>query len=80
MINPTEKDIGKVVGYPAKYPGGEPELGIITSFNDSFVFVRYNHQHPTACGQPTKREDLIDWPYKGDTICQQEVHFQTPQA
>ncbi len=61
MINPTEKDIGRGVVYQAGHPGAEREDGVITSFNEHFVFVRYRHQHPSSYGQPTKREDL-NWP------------------
>ena len=56
VINPTKKDIGRGVVYQPGY--GEPEDGAITSFNASFVFVRYQKQHPGANGQATKREDL----------------------
>lgn len=56
MINPTEADIGRGVVY---MPGfGVAEDGAITSFNDKFVFVRYQKQHPSANGQATSREDL----------------------
>lgn len=58
MINPTKEDIGRGVIYQASHPGATPEDGAITSFNDYFVFVRYSHQHPSAHGQATKREDL----------------------
>lgn len=46
MINPTEKDIGRYVVYCSKY--GPKEDGVITSFNDDVVFVRYQKQHPSA--------------------------------
>lgn len=59
MINPTEKDIGRGVVYIASHSGSIPEDGAITSFNDKFVFVRYQKQHPSANGQATRREDLI---------------------
>lgn len=58
MINPTKKDIGREVVYQAKHRGAPLEHGVITSFNEHFVFVRYNYQHPTANGQATKRLDL----------------------
>lgn len=58
MIEVTENDIGKGVVYCPKY--GEREDGVITSISDSFVFVRYKKQHPSANGQATKREDL-EW-------------------
>lgn len=51
MINPDQKDIGGKVQY-------KDEFGVITSFTDSFVYVRYEKQHPSANGQATKREDL----------------------
>lgn len=39
-ISPTPDDIGRSVVYH-EYPGAKPETGVITSFNDAFVFVRY---------------------------------------
>jgi hypothetical protein len=42
MIEPTEHDIGRAVVYTGnRYPGGKLEEGVITSFNDYAVFVRY---------------------------------------
>jgi hypothetical protein len=42
MIVPTKDDIGRAVIYTGnRYPGGELEEGVITSFNDHTVFVRY---------------------------------------
>ena len=53
MINPTKDDIGRKVIYhlnPAMF-----EVGVITSFNDKYVFVRYGADiHSKA----TRREDL----------------------
>lgn len=65
VINPTPKDIGRGVIYQARHRGAPLEVGVITSFNDHFVFVRYSHQHPTANGQATKRSDLT-WETKGE--------------
>jgi hypothetical protein len=45
MINPTEKDIGRAVVYTGNF-NGPPEEGVITSFNDSYVFVRFKYQNP----------------------------------
>jgi hypothetical protein len=59
MIEPTEEDIGRAVVYTGnRFPGGKLEEGIITSFHDHAVFVRYgsdNHSKAT-----TLRADL-DW-------------------
>ena len=54
MIEPTTADIGRAVLYGPKY--GQPlEEGVITSFNNVFVFVRYGtDKHSKA----TLREDL----------------------
>lgn len=43
MIKPTEEDIGRAVVYlPGHWSDyGQAEQGIITSFNESMVFVRY---------------------------------------
>lgn len=59
MINPTEKDVGRAVVYTGNY-GGPREDGVITSFNDKYVFVRYKTQHPSQNGKATSREDL-EW-------------------
>ena len=40
MINPTQDDIGRKVIYTGNY-GGPLEEGVITSFNEAAVFVRY---------------------------------------
>lgn len=53
MIEPTEKDIGRNVTYTNGV--GEREYGHITSFNDSYVFVRYGSGSTSAA---TRREDL----------------------
>jgi len=58
MIEPTESDIGRGVTYTGnRYPGGKPEVGHITSFNESAVFVLYgDEKHSKA----TSRQDL-EW-------------------
>ena len=38
MIAPTQADIGQEVLYATR---GLPELGVLTSFNEQFAFVRY---------------------------------------
>jgi hypothetical protein len=40
MINPTEKDIGRKVIYQGGHPGDREE-GVITSFNDYYIFGRF---------------------------------------
>lgn len=65
MIEPTEQDIGRKVVYrvySATAPAHAPRIidreeGVITSFNPSYVFVRYGSK---AHSQATKRTDL-DW-------------------
>ena len=58
MIEPTTSDIGRAVVYTGnRYPGGKLEQGVITSFNDHRVFVRYGADtHSKA----TSRADL-EW-------------------
>ncbi len=63
MITPTEEDIGRIVLYDRKWSPVDTEIGIITSFNDKYVFVRYARQHPTANGEATCREHL-EWVLK----------------
>ncbi len=53
MITPKEKDIGRNVTYIPEYNG--KEFGIITSFNDVNVFVRYGSD---TYSKATRREDL----------------------
>jgi len=58
MISPTTKDIGRSVVYTGnRYPGGKLEEGVITSFNDSCVFVRYGADKGS---KGTSRQDL-EW-------------------
>jgi hypothetical protein len=60
VINPTDADIGREVTYKARHKGAKIEDGVITSFNDTYVFVRYRDQYPAAWGKATSREDL-EW-------------------
>lgn len=53
MINPTDADIGRQVIYERPYCARE--TGVITSFNDAVVFVRYGIG---STSQATEREDL----------------------
>ena len=58
MIYPEEDDIGRAVVYTSnRYPGGKLEQGVITSFHDHAVFVRYG---PDKHSKATLRADL-DW-------------------
>jgi hypothetical protein len=55
-IKVTVADIGRAVVYRTA-PNYEPEQGIITSFNDKYVFVRYGS---SIRGVATDPDDL-DW-------------------
>ena len=58
MIEPSEDDIGRSVIYTGnRYPGGAIEEGVITSFNNFCVFVRYGADKHS---KGTSRADL-DW-------------------
>jgi hypothetical protein len=58
MIEPTKDDVGRAVVYTGnRYPGGKLEEGVITSFNDHRVFVRYGSDKGS---KSTSREDL-EW-------------------
>jgi hypothetical protein len=58
MIDPSQADIGKRVVYTGnRYPGGQPEVGVITSFNAHCVFVRYGDDKHS---KGTSRQDL-EW-------------------
>ena len=67
MINPAKADIGKAVVYSPRH--GREELGLITSFNDAVVFVRYGAEGDTWSRQvkATYRKDLF-WPTKTNPI------------
>lgn len=57
VITPTEDDIGRKVIYTGnrKWDGPDEE-GVVTSFNDHSIFVRYGSK---AHSEGTRREDLI---------------------
>lgn len=50
----TQEDIGKKVVYQS-YEGAALEEGIVTSFNDTYIFVRYS---TCSNGQATSPKDL----------------------
>jgi len=56
MIEPDERDIGRKVIYQREWMKPDDiEYGVITSFNDKYVFVKYGSDtHSKA----TRREDL----------------------
>lgn len=63
MIDPTEADIGRrVLYYPGPPPHTEPlekpEEGVITSFNEEYVFVRYG----SDIGSKATLRDYLYWP------------------
>lgn len=58
MIHPTPEDVGRKVVYTGnRYPGGELEEGVITSFNGHSIFVRYGRD---THSKGTSPEDL-EW-------------------
>lgn len=59
MVDPQQSDLGRPVVYTGnRYPGGLPEMGVVTSFNQSSVFVRYGND---VYSKATSREDLEWW-------------------
>jgi hypothetical protein len=58
MINPSDDDIGRKVVYTTIWNDTREE-GVITSFNNHFVFVRYGSD---INSKATRREDL-EWMY-----------------
>lgn len=56
MINPTKADIGRKVIYEDR-PSGKREEGVISSFNEEFVFVCYTSGSTAAA---TTR-DKLEW-------------------
>lgn len=61
MISPTNEDIGRKVIYRDFSGRGKIEEGVITSFNDYYVFVRYGANTTSAA---TSRGDL-EWSTRG---------------
>jgi hypothetical protein len=56
MIEPTQQDVGRRVCYVGnRFPGGKIEVGVITSFNQDWVFVRYGAE---TGSKATSRQDL----------------------
>jgi hypothetical protein len=60
MIDPQPGDEGRQVIYLRGFRRREP--GVISSWNEEYVFVRYGIGSTAAA---TKREDL-EWPCDGD--------------
>lgn len=54
-ISPTPDDIGRSVIYRGY--AGEVERGLLTSFNESYAFVRYGHGATSAATS----FDQLDW-------------------
>jgi len=59
-IEPTTADVGRKVIY-RDVGAAKIEEGVITSFNDNFVFVRYG---ANTTSQATARRDL-EWAHRG---------------
>jgi hypothetical protein len=56
-LKPTGDDIGRRVIYTGNtYPGGKNEEGVITSFNDSVVFVLYRGDMHSKATSPADLE------------------------
>lgn len=51
MINPTQADIGRLVKYQGGHPDDKDE-GVITSFNEKNVFVRYRGKEQSQATNP----------------------------
>lgn len=64
MIHPTTTDIGRRVIYRdwcgGNLRGAKIEEGVITSFNDSYVFVRYG----TGCTSAATSRDDLEWSHR----------------
>jgi hypothetical protein len=61
MINPTQNDIGRIVIYTGnRWSGAKPDVGVITSFTDHAVFVRYGAERHSKA---TSRGDL-EWDHE----------------
>lgn len=49
MIGPTEADLGRRVVYRTRW---NTEEGVVTSFNEKYVFVRYGDDHHSKATYP----------------------------
>ena len=59
MIDPTERGVGRGVIYRVRNRNGDiidEERGVISSFSDHYVFVRYG---TSSTAQATDRNDLF---------------------
>ncbi len=56
-IDEARDHIGSAVMY--RPFGKPPEEGVITSVSDSYVFVKYQHQHPSANSIATPADALV---------------------
>lgn len=54
ISNLTEKDVGRSVTYHPKH--GAPEHGILSSWNEKYVFVRYTQGSTAAACDPQQLE------------------------
>lgn len=54
MIDPSDEDIGRGVVYTPSH--GESESGVITSFNEYYVFVRYGSNRHSQATNPKQLE------------------------
>ncbi len=71
MIDPSRCDIGRRVAYRSRADARQ-EFGRIVSFDDRYVFVKYDDNHHTALAKATLREDL-EW-IDNATSCETETH------
>ena len=56
-IKPTDADVGRAVVYRTA-PQYLPEQGVITSFNDKYVFVRYGAKINSEATDPSDLDFL----------------------
>jgi len=75
VIQPTEKDIGTKVVYSATGEWGE-----ITSFNDTYVFVRFNGQPPDADGKACHARNLFREAFKPSAAALRKGSFSRREA
>jgi hypothetical protein len=63
MINPSLDDIGRKVVYRDRGGAIPPEEGVVTSFNDFYVFARYGRD---CTSKGAHRRDL-EWGLDNET-------------
>lgn len=66
MIDIETVEIGQIVVYTPSYltPGDNPEFGIVTSKNDTYIFVKYGRDFQSKATRPRDLTHHTAWQAK----------------